>query len=73
VGVGDETPNFFATRAYPSRNEDAFPNYAVLNSRQSLSNTISRVAMLLSPGKEEKARRQTNSLSPSLESSEPAV
>ena len=65
----DETPNFFATRAYPSRNEDVFPNYAVLNSRQSLSNTISRVAMLLSPNKEEKkaARRQGHSLDPSEE------
>jgi hypothetical protein len=49
----DENAAFIAPRAYPSRNEEFFPNYAVLNSRQSLSNTISRVAMLLSPGKDE--------------------
>ena len=50
----DENISFFATaKAYPSRNEEFYPNYAVLNSRQSLSNTISRVAMLLSPTKED--------------------
>ena len=50
----DENSNFFANRSYPSRNqEEPYPTYALLNSRQSLSNTISRVAMLLSPSKED--------------------
>jgi len=50
----DENANFFTNRAYPSRNNDEpFSNYGILNSRQSLSNTISRVAMLLSPSKDD--------------------
>jgi hypothetical protein len=58
-----------ANKLYPSRNDDGFPNYAVLNSRQSLSNTISRVAMLLSPSKDDGSiykgtRRRVPSLTP---------
>jgi hypothetical protein len=50
----NEGTDFLAKRAYPSRNEEFFLNYAVLNSRQSLSNTISRVVnQILSPTKED--------------------
>lgn len=50
----DENDNFFSNRPYPNRNhEEQYSSYALLNSRQSLSNTISRVAMLLSPSKED--------------------
>ena len=69
----EENLDFAASRFYPSRNEDSFPNYAVLNSRQSLSNTISRVAMLLSPTKEENGiYKGTRRGMPSLASENPA-
>lgn len=55
--AGGENTSFFANSHYPSRNaqdsNQVYPNYGLLNSRQSLSNTISRVAMLLSPGKDD--------------------
>ena len=52
--TSDENANFFTNRGYLDRNnEEKYPNYAMLNSRQSLSNTISRVALLLSPPKDD--------------------
>jgi hypothetical protein len=69
IRKSDQNVDIPGARFYPSRNEDNFPNYAVLNSRQSLSNTISRVAMLLSPTKDENSiykgtRRAISSLAP---------
>ena len=70
----EENVNFFAqSRPYPSRSEEFYPNYAVLNSRQSLSNTISRVAMLLSPSKDDGGiYKGTRRRVPSLSSESPA-